>query len=120
MRVGESVKELVLQVGGKVTHELRIINAVGARLTAAQQAELLDHLIARGEDLAHQRFVPAHVAALLEEGRAGAEADAEEDSARDAATIRSEAKETDAALHDDVARRQYYQIRPYPFRPSAI
>ncbi len=38
----ESVKELVLQVGGTVTHELRIINAVGARLTAAQQAELLE------------------------------------------------------------------------------
>ena len=32
-------------------------------------------LVARGEDLAHQRFAAGDVAALLEEGGAGAEAD---------------------------------------------
>lgn len=35
-----TVKNLVQQVGGEVTHDLGIINAVGARLTPTQQAQL--------------------------------------------------------------------------------
>ena len=38
----DRVKRLVLEVGGEVTHELRIINAVGARLTTAQRDALAE------------------------------------------------------------------------------
>ncbi|MCP4201179.1 MAG: hypothetical protein GY769_04515, partial [bacterium] len=38
----EHVIAAVQGVGGEITHELGIINAVGARLTAAQKAALID------------------------------------------------------------------------------
>ncbi len=43
----DTVKRLVLEVGGTVTHELTIIRAVGAQMTAAQQ----DRLTALASDL---------------------------------------------------------------------
>ena len=39
----ERMAELVVEVGGKVTHELKIIRAVGARLTDAQRDTLVEH-----------------------------------------------------------------------------
>jgi hypothetical protein len=36
----ESVTQAVLRVGGEITHELGIINAVGAELTAEQKSAL--------------------------------------------------------------------------------
>ena len=38
-----AVTAAVEEVGGAVTHELKIIRAVGARLTAAQRAALAEH-----------------------------------------------------------------------------
>ena len=38
-----SVKRAVLEVGGRITHELAIIRAVGAELTATQLAALEKH-----------------------------------------------------------------------------
>jgi hypothetical protein len=39
----ERMAELVVEVGGKVTHELKIIRAVGARLTDDQRNTLAEH-----------------------------------------------------------------------------
>ncbi len=39
----ERMAELVVEVGGKVTHELGIIRAVGAELTEAQRDALAEH-----------------------------------------------------------------------------
>ncbi len=39
----ERMAELVVEVGGKVTHELSIIRAVGAELTDAQRDTLAEH-----------------------------------------------------------------------------
>ena len=39
----ERAAELVLEVGGKVTHELKIIRAVGAKLTDSQRDALEKH-----------------------------------------------------------------------------
>lgn len=39
----ERMAELVVEVGGKVTHELSIIRAVGAELTDAQRDALAEH-----------------------------------------------------------------------------
>ena len=39
----ERVAELVVDVGGEVTHELKIIRAVGAQLTDGQRDALIEH-----------------------------------------------------------------------------
>ncbi len=39
----ERAAELVVEVGGKVTHELKIIRSVGARLTDVQRDTLAEH-----------------------------------------------------------------------------
>ncbi len=39
----ERVREIVVEVGGEVTHELKIIRSVGARLTDQQRDTLVEH-----------------------------------------------------------------------------
>ena len=39
----ERAAELVVEAGGQVTHELKIIRSVGAKLTAAEREELAEH-----------------------------------------------------------------------------